>query len=78
MPSELHETFRNNVRARRVQLGMTQQQLANELNVHRVRVCEIEAGRNVPTLDLVDKLAKVLHVAPDKLLRQPRKIAKSA
>lgn len=78
MPSELHDTFRNNVRARRTQLGMTQQQLANEMNVHRVRVCEIEAGRNVPTLDLVDKLAKVLQISPDKLLKPPRKVAKSA
>ncbi len=78
MPSELHDAFRENLRALRGELGMTQQQLADHLGVHRVRVCEMEAGRNAPTLDFVDELARKLDIPVDKLLKKKRKSAKSA
>lgn len=74
LASELNDYFRSNLRAIRMRKGMTQQELADRVGFHRVRIAELEAGRNSPSLDLVERVAEALETTPPVLLRKPRKI----
>lgn len=56
----LHDNFRLNVRKRRKELHLTQEQLAERLNVTGAYVSEIEAGRRTPSLETVERLATAL------------------
>lgn len=56
----LRENFRDNLRRRRRELGMTQEDVAKRLGVHRPQVAQAEAGENSPTLDMVERYAKAL------------------
>jgi transcriptional regulator with XRE-family HTH domain len=67
----LHEHFAANVRRRRQELGLTQQELADEIGVHRVFVAQVEAGKAGQSLDTVERFAKPLQCAPLTLLVQP-------
>lgn len=77
MSGELHRIFCDNVRERRLQLALTQQLLADRLGLHRVRVTEIESGRSVPTLDLVERVAEALETTADRLLKKIRPLRKT-
>lgn len=48
--------------------GLSQEELANELNVSRQSVFKWEAGENTPDLDKIKKLAKLFDVSFDTLL----------
>lgn len=50
--------MRNNVRALRDSLGLTQEQLAESLKVSRQTVISIETGRYNPSLALAFKIAE--------------------
>lgn len=56
----LRDNFRENVRRRRKELGLTQQEVAEKLGVARPQVAQAEAGMNSPTLDMVERYAKAL------------------
>lgn len=56
----LHDHFRANVRRRREELSLTQQELAERLEVSRPYVAQVEAGDHSPTLSQVEKFAKAL------------------
>lgn len=65
-----HHIFRSNMKRRRTKLGWTQQRLAEELGISRPRVTEIENGRFVPTLALIERVAGVLGVRVTTLLKE--------
>lgn len=46
----------------RSDFGMTQEDLAEKIGVSRVYVGYIEQGRNSPSLEILDKIARVLRV----------------
>jgi transcriptional regulator with XRE-family HTH domain len=48
--------------------GMTQDQLAKKLRTTRQQVSDIEHGRQIPTIQSVKKLAKVLEMKPRTLV----------
>lgn len=75
MPSVLHDNFCNNVRAARLAREMTQLQLSEILGVSRPYVAEIEGGRHVPSLDVVERFAKALGVKGEILLLPPKKFS---
>lgn len=64
----LIETFGRNVRQARKDKGWTQEQLAFEAGVKRAYLSEVENGQRNVSLDVVEKLAKALDVAPDALM----------
>jgi predicted transcriptional regulator len=69
--TELHARFCRNVKSRRVELGLTQAQLAQKMKVTQPVIAQIESGRFVPTLDTVATLGKVLKMHdPQDLLSQ--------
>ncbi len=55
---------------RRKELGMTQQQLAEKLNISDKVVSKWETGRSLPDTSLLARLADVLELSCDELLRE--------
>ena len=53
--------------------GMTQQELANFINVNRVTIAEYERQRMVPSIDKIVKIAIILETTPNELLGYERK-----
>lgn len=56
------------IRILRDALGMTQEKLAEEVNISLKHLGEIERGRSNPTLATIVSLAAALHVRPSELM----------
>jgi transcriptional regulator with XRE-family HTH domain len=56
------------VRARRHELGITQEELAWRADLHRTYVADVERGARNVTLSTIANLAKALHVTAGNLL----------
>lgn len=67
--------FGANVRARRMQLGLTQQELAERLGTYDTHVSAIESGSKSIRLPNVAVWAEHLETTPAALLREPKKSA---
>jgi ribosome-binding protein aMBF1 (putative translation factor) len=61
-----------NVMRLRIQRGMTQQQLAQELGVRQPRIAQIESANANLQIDTLDRLAAVFGVEPARLLHVER------
>jgi DNA-binding XRE family transcriptional regulator len=48
--------------------GLTQQELANLVHLHRVTIASFESGKNNPTLENMLKFCEVLNITPNDLL----------
>jgi transcriptional regulator with XRE-family HTH domain len=70
---EIREVFARNLRRRRHAKGMSQEALAHEADIDRTYVSALERGVYAATIDMVGKLAEVLGVEPDELLRRTSK-----
>lgn len=57
------------IAARRKEMGLTQQQLAERLGVTNKAVSKWESGNGIPDISLFTALAEVLGVTADELLR---------
>lgn len=58
------------IKESRKQKSLTQQELADQLNVSRSAVSNWEVGRNYPDLDLIVRLSELLEITLDHLLRE--------
>jgi transcriptional regulator with XRE-family HTH domain len=70
-PDELVFIFAANVKARRLELGLTQAQLAERLDCHVPYISDLENRRKSPYLGNLAKLAEALETSPDALLAAP-------
>ncbi len=52
----------------RKQSNLTQKELAEKIGVSRAYMGYIEQGRNAPSLEVLEKLARALKVKPSELL----------
>ena len=52
----------------RLKKGLTQQQLADELKISRSNIANYENSSNLPSLDILIKLAKFFQVSTDYIL----------
>jgi predicted transcriptional regulator len=57
------------IRKRRMELGMTQEQLATKVGVSREYIVRLEAARHDPTLSVLERIAKALRIDIAKLLK---------
>lgn len=57
------------LRALRRERNLTQEQLAERANVHPTYITRIEAGRSMPALDVLTRLAAALGVSTAELVR---------
>ena len=58
----------NRIRKYRKEVGLTQEQLAEEIGVTKSRVSNWEQGINRPDADILAELCKALNVSPSILL----------
>jgi len=58
----------SNLKAARLKLRLTQEQVAERSGVHSTEVSRIEAGKRDPQVSTVEKLAKAVKVRPGELL----------
>lgn len=57
------------VQKRRKQLGLTQENLADKVKVSRAYMGYIEQGRNAPSLEVLEKIARVLKTSLNNLFK---------
>jgi transcriptional regulator with XRE-family HTH domain len=67
--SEAASTFGARVRARRLELGKSQEQLAEASDLHWSYLGQVERGRRNISLHNILKIAEVLDVDPGDLVR---------
>lgn len=67
-PASFAEAFGARLRDVREKRGMTQQQLADALNIHRPRITQYESGVVVPEGETLAALGAVLEVSLDELI----------
>lgn len=60
--------FANNLRNLRIQRGLSQLALANDMKMSQARIAAYEVGRNEPSFDVVQQFADYFHVSPLTLL----------
>lgn len=70
---QLVAVFAANVRRRRLELGFSQEELAERAGVHRTYVGMLERGEKNATLYSIERLAGALEVAPASLLTVPER-----
>lgn len=51
-----------NIRERREALGISQKELAEKCGITQSHLCDIEQGRNKPSLPVAVKMAQVLNI----------------
>lgn len=70
---EIREVFARNLRQARHARGLSQEALAYDADVDRTYISALERSVYAATIDMVDKLAKVLAVEASDLLQRPAK-----
>lgn len=66
---EIREHFRQNVKSRRRELSLSQEQLAAVTGIPQPSIANFERGTRVPSFETLVKLAEGLRTSPDVLLR---------
>ena len=66
----------NEIKTRRTELNLTQEDLAKKLNVSRTAISNWEQQRNYPDIELLVTISDVLDISLDKLLRGDSKMVK--
>ncbi|WP_197386308.1 helix-turn-helix domain-containing protein [Ralstonia pseudosolanacearum] len=64
--------FADNVRRRRVALGLSQEELAERAGVHRTYVGMLERAEKNVTIYNIERIAIALKVEPATLLQKPK------
>jgi transcriptional regulator with XRE-family HTH domain len=70
MSTEYREIFGLRVRELRKERGMSQVELAAKVHIDRSYIGFLERGERNPSLDMIAKIAIVLGVDPDELLKK--------
>ena len=63
-----HMKFNQKIKALRKAANMSQQELADKINVHVTHLSKMENGHLLPSIDIVQRLMKVFAVSADQLL----------
>jgi putative transcriptional regulator len=62
-----HKRVGNNLKEIRSKLGMTQAELAEQVEVARVSIIAIENGRFIPTIETALRISQVVNVPIEKI-----------
>lgn len=66
--AKLPKVISKKIQKRRKEIGLTQEDLADKVGISRAYMGYIEQGRNVPSLQKLEKIAKALKVSLSDLL----------
>ncbi len=69
MSNRISKKLGENMRKIRLKKQMSQGDICRTLNLDRAHVSNIENGKQNPTLDTIEKIAKALGVGADELLK---------
>ena len=58
--AKLPKVLGKKIQKKRNERGLTQEELADKVNVSRAYIGYIEQGRNTPSLEVIEKIARVL------------------
>ena len=58
------------VRYLRREHNISQEKLAELINSHQVYICEIEQGKKLPSLNVLNNIAQAFHIPLSELVRQ--------
>lgn len=72
----LQKAFGEAIRARRRELGLSQEDLGFKAELHRTYVSQLERGLKSPSLATIEQLAQVLKTTPSDLIRAAEKLAR--
>lgn len=64
----MNKTFSKRFKSERKRLGLTQQQIANKLNISRSNIANWENGSNIASVEMLIKCSKVFGCSIDYLL----------
>jgi transcriptional regulator with XRE-family HTH domain len=67
----LRDVFARNLRRYRIDAGLSQEALAADADIDRTYVSALERSVYSASIDMIEKLAKVIGVEPSKLLERP-------
>ncbi len=67
-PEKLKQIIRENVRARREEIGMTQLQLAAKVSMTGPAISQIERGHCSVSVEVLANIAQALGIQPSRLL----------
>jgi transcriptional regulator with XRE-family HTH domain len=70
---DIREGFAANLRRLRHERGLSQEELADAARINRTYLSKLETGATFVGLEILAKLARVLHVTPAELLTPPVK-----
>lgn len=65
---DVRQRLAANLRRLRTEKGLSQEQFAFEVGIHRTYISDLERGRRNPTISVVEKLAHCLNVNLGMLL----------
>ena len=68
---EIGQVFASNLKALRAKGSLSQEEVAHQAGLDRTYISSLERCIYSPTIDVVDKLAKVLGVTAADMLREP-------
>ena len=68
-PSKLRRVFADRVRARRKELNLSQEELADRAEVHRTFIGHVERAESNVSLDNIARISEALGVPAFELLR---------
>lgn len=66
--AKLPKVVGSKVRRFRRKMGLTQEDVAYKVGISRAYMGYIEQGRNIPSLEVLEKIARVLKVKTSELL----------
>ena len=61
-----------NLRMKRIEKGMTQEEIAAKVGIIQSQISRYEAGISEPNLETLKKLASILDCTVDELLKDPK------
>ena len=67
----LREVLAENLRRHRSAMGLSQEELAHRAEIDRTYVSSLERSQYAATVDVIEKLARVLEIDAFELLRLP-------
>ena len=65
----LRRIFADNLRCARLEIGLSQEGLADAAGIDRTYVSALERGKYAASVDVIERLAKALRVTPASLLK---------
>lgn len=65
---DVRQRLATNLRRLRTEKGLSQEQFAFEVGIHRTYISDLERGTRNPTISVVERLAQYLNISLGRLL----------